>query len=296
MRPVRRAIWTSDEPVSVAWVLKSLMMACFCSLSTLPRDLFLSLSVAGSIAWCLRGGKGWNVRPVAYTPAVCPELVEGSCAGRACPRVGGETQRGGRCVGQGNPQPPPSYRRMPVSRNPAPDDARSPPATTPSRERCRPRYPRSMHRHQNTTTAPRIAPRRPAGIRFLLGEYPSCICNVPTQLQHEQQDESPLASPHAPSPQQHSRPAYRPAKVGRELFSPDEKISVLYLQRANAASKQKSRQFPAATPTAEIKSAPHDPLTLSLSKGGTRGRTIEGQDKTGKDADRAPTLPPHTGA
>ncbi len=43
------------------------------------------------------------------------------------------------------------------------------------------------------TTAPRpLALSLSKGRDSLpLGEYPSCICNVPTQLQHEKQDESP---------------------------------------------------------------------------------------------------------
>ena len=39
--------------------------------------------------------------PHTRTPSDCPELVEGSCAGRACPCVGRGTQRGG--SGRGNP-------------------------------------------------------------------------------------------------------------------------------------------------------------------------------------------------
>ena len=57
--------------------------------------------------------------------------------------------------------------------------------------------------------------------------------------------------------------------ASRELFPPDEKIFVLYLQRANAASTRKTKQFPAATPDAEINSAPR-PFALSLSKGRDR--------------------------
>ena len=76
-----------------------------------------------------------------------------------------------------------------------------------------PRYPHPMHQHHSSTTAPRplTLSLSKGGIRFPLGEYSPCICNVPTPLQNKKQDESPLPSPHAPPPQDHDRAAYRPA-------------------------------------------------------------------------------------
>ncbi len=67
-----------------------------------------------------------------------------------------------------------------------------------TKSKTNPHYPRSMHRRHNTTTAPRIAPRRLAGnCSPLMKKFSCCIYNVPTQLQHEKQNNSPQLRSHA---------------------------------------------------------------------------------------------------
>ncbi len=128
--------------------------------------------------------------PVSRNPAPNSGCNAQLSSRRPCAGRGPEGQGGGGATPRRNtlatptsPVRPEGNRRM----------NGHPPATTPSRERRPLRYPHPMHRHHNTTTAPPcMAPCPMAGnCSPRMKKFSSCIYNVPTQLQHEKQNNSP---------------------------------------------------------------------------------------------------------